>query len=396
MRLLVAGGGTGGHLYPGIAIAEEVMRRPDGAVLFVGTARGLETKLVPAAGFPLELLQVSGLKGMSWKSRLEGVGRLPRAFAASVAIVRRFRPDVVLGVGGYASGPLVLAARMLGYPTAIQEQNSLPGVTNRVLGRLVSRVFVAFEDARPSFPRGKAELLGNPVRERFLRAAAEAQQARGARPTLEAASSEGPFLLVVGGSQGARAVNERVVDAMALLAARGRLPRVLHQAGAGDEARTRARYGEAGLDAALAEGRIDLRPYLDDMPAALARASLVVGRAGALTLAELAIIGRPAVLIPLPTAADDHQTRNAQAFAQAGAAVLLRQDDATPSHLADTLADLLGAPAQLAAMAAATRTLARPRAASDIVDRLEVLAAEASAGKRSKHGKRSERGKKVA
>jgi UDP-N-acetylglucosamine--N-acetylmuramyl-(pentapeptide) pyrophosphoryl-undecaprenol N-acetylglucosamine transferase len=359
-------------LYPGIAVAEEVMRRPQGAVLFVGTARGLETKLVPAAGFDLELLQVSGLKGMGWKNRLQGLGRLPRAFAASMGILRRFRPDVVLGVGGYASGPLVLAATLLGYPTAIQEQNSLPGITNRVLGRFVGRVFVAFEDARASFPAAKTELTGNPVRQKFL-----------AATTGVAADERDPLLLVVGGSQGARAVNERVVDALAVLQQRGRLPRLLHQAGANDEARTRERYLAAGLGPALASGRLDVRAYLEDMPACLSAAALVVGRAGALTLAELAIVGRPAVLIPLPTAADDHQTRNAQSFERAGAAVLLRQDEATGERLAEILADLLGASQRRAAMAAASRVLARPDAAPVIVARLEELAAQGGHGKKA-------------
>ncbi|HEX2657565.1 MAG TPA: undecaprenyldiphospho-muramoylpentapeptide beta-N-acetylglucosaminyltransferase [Polyangia bacterium] len=359
MRVLIAGGGTGGHLFPGIAIAEEVMARPGGAVLFVGTARGLETKLVPAAGFPLELLDVSGLNRVGAGKMLKGLLRLPKAFFASRAVLRRFKPDLVLGVGGYASGPLVLAAALSGYPTAIQEQNSRPGFTNRVLGVFARRVFVAFDDARGFFGAAKTRLLGNPVRRTFTDG------------VTTAAASSG-YVLILGGSQGARAVNDLVADAAAGLGKQGQLPHVVHQTGAGDEARTRARYKDLGLDVD-GGAAVTIRPFIDDMPAVLAGAALVVGRAGALTLAELAMTGRPAILIPLPTAADDHQTSNAAEFERAGAAVVASQASTTPESLAQLIAALMNDPARRAAMSKAMAALGRPAATRDIVDELATL-----------------------
>ena len=362
MRVLIAGGGTGGHLYPGIAIAEEVMRRPAGQVLFVGTARGLESKLVPAAGFPLELLEVSGLNRVGLVRMLRGLLRLPKAFFGARRLLARFRPDLVIGVGGYASGPVVFTAALLGYPTAIQEQNSHPGFTNRVLGRFVRRVFVAFEDAGQFFASGKLRLVGNPIRRRFLETAA------GAATGPAAAASHPATVLVVGGSQGARAVNDLVVGAASTLHAEGRLPRLVHQTGPTDEGRVRELYARAGLT-----DLVEVRPFIDDMPATLAAASLVVGRAGALTLAELAMVGRPAILIPLPTAADDHQSRNAESFARAGAAVVAAQGHTSPAELARTIGELMADPGRRAAMASAMTTLSRPRAAAEIVDELERL-----------------------
>jgi UDP-N-acetylglucosamine--N-acetylmuramyl-(pentapeptide) pyrophosphoryl-undecaprenol N-acetylglucosamine transferase len=363
MRVIIAGGGTGGHLYPGIAIAEEVTARPGGEVLFVGTARGLETKLVPQAGFPLELLDVSGLKRSGIAGTLRGLARLPRAFVASRAILRRYRPDLVIGVGGYASGPIVLAAALSGYATAIQEQNSRPGLTNRLLGRFVRRVFIAFDEARAHFASRKVGLVGNPVRRRFL-----------LRTTPLTSTGEGaaPTLLVVGGSQGARAVNDLVsamVEILMIKRSSDAMPRIVHQTGPGDFERTRQRYVEMGIDA----GVVEVRPYIDDMAATLGRASLVVGRAGALTLAELAIMGCPAILIPLPTAADDHQTRNAREFERAGAAVVVAQSGATGERLADLVSSLMADAPRRAAMAAAMSGLGRPDAARAIVDDLERM-----------------------
>lgn len=381
MRVLIAGGGTGGHLFPGIAIAEEVMARPDGAVLFVGTARGLETKLVPAAGFPLELLDVSGLNRVGIARTAKGLMRLPKAFFASRAVLRGFRPDLVLGVGGYASGPLVLAAALLGYPTAIQEQNSRPGFTNRVLGKVARRVFVAFEDARPFFGGQKTRLVGNPVRRKFVVATSTIAATSGSPASLDAGSpTTAGAVLVLGGSQGARAVNDLVMGAATALAKAGRLPRIVHQAGAADDARVRARYAELGLMDGAHAGRIDVRAFIDDMPAALAEAALVVGRAGALTLAELAMTGRPAILIPLPTAAADHQTANAAEFARVGAAVVAEQRATTPQALAALIEQLLGDPARLGAMSAAMAAQGRPNATRDIVDDLEAVAAGTSGG----------------
>jgi UDP-N-acetylglucosamine--N-acetylmuramyl-(pentapeptide) pyrophosphoryl-undecaprenol N-acetylglucosamine transferase len=357
MRLLIAGGGTGGHLYPGMAVAEEVVRR-GGQVLFVGTARGLEARAVPAAGYALELLEVSGLKRVGLMAVLRGLLRLPKAFFRSLSILRHFRPDVVLGVGGYASGPVVLAAALWGCPTAIQEQNSVPGITNRILSRLVRVVMVAFDEARRFFPARKTETIGNPVRSKLVATLVSSN----------ADPSASPRLLVVGGSQGARAVNDLVLAAVEFLAKSGSLPALVHQTGPSDESRCNERYRAMGVAA-----RIEVRPFIDDMAAEYHRASLVIARAGALTLAELAIAGRPAILIPLPTAADDHQSKNAARFAAANAAIVLNQRTATGAELAQLLTDLLVDPGRRQAMAAAMRSLARPKAAADVVDRLEEL-----------------------
>ncbi len=361
MRLLVAGGGTGGHLFPGIAIAEEVVRRSGGEVLFVGTSRGIETRAVPAAGYRLETLQVSGLKRVGVAGTLRGLWRLPVALVRSFAILRQFRPSVVVGVGGYASGPVVLAAALAGYPTAIQEQNSVPGITNRVLGKLARAVFIAFEDAAGFFPARKLARLGNPVRAGIV-AALEGAVA-------EPQAADRLRILVVGGSQGARAVSELVVAAVPLLAEQGIAFSLVHQTGSADLERMTERYQALGL-----AGRATARAFIDDMAAAYGQADVVVARAGALTLAELAIAGKPAILVPLPTAADDHQRKNAARFAEAGAAVVLDQRTATPADLAAALSALAREPGRRTAMATAMRGLGRPRAAQDIADRLEDLA----------------------
>ena len=363
LRVLIAGGGTGGHLYPGIAVAETVTARPGGEAVFVGTSRGLETTLVPKAGFPLETIHVSGLNRVGLRAFLRGVGRLPNSFLASYRILRRLRPDVVLGVGGYASGPMVLAAALLGYPTAILEQNSLPGFTNRVLGRFVRRVFTAFDEAGGAFAGRKVRMVGNPVRQRFLERVAAA-----AAPTNATQSTPGA-IVVLGGSQGSHAVNELASGLVRVLDARGRLPIFIHQTGKDEADRMRLHYAALGY-----EGRVDVRDFIDDMPAVLASAALVVARAGALTLAELAIMRRPAILIPLPTAADDHQTVNALAFERAGAAVVLPQGVASATRLADLVDDILGDPARAAAMAEAMGTLARADATAAVVAELGVLA----------------------
>ena len=361
MRLLIAGGGTGGHVFPGIAVAEEWVGRKAGEVLFVGTSRGMETRAVPAAGYALETLDVSGLKRVGLLGAVRGLFRLPLALVRSITILRRFRPDVVLGEGGYASGPLLLAAFVLGLPTAIQEVNSVPGFTNRILGRIVRRVFIAFADTARFFPWRKVEELGTPVRRAIvaaLESAAETEAASGVR------------LLVVGGSQGARAVSELVVEAAAKLADDGIDFSLLHQTGSADCQRMQERYRARGL-----AGRVTVQAFIDDMAAAYAQADLVIARAGALTLAELAMAGKPAILIPLPTAADDHQSKNAACLAAAGAAVVLDQRRTGAAALAGHIAGLGKDPDRRSAMGQAMRRLARPRAASDTVDRLQGLAA---------------------
>jgi UDP-N-acetylglucosamine--N-acetylmuramyl-(pentapeptide) pyrophosphoryl-undecaprenol N-acetylglucosamine transferase len=361
LRVLIAGGGTGGHLYPGIALADEIMATSGSEVLFVGTARGLESKLVPEAGYPLELMEVSGLKRTGLGGLLRGLARLPRAFSRSRQVLRRFKPDLVVGVGGYVSGPLVFVAALTGYPTVIQEQNSRPGFTNRLLGRFVGRVFVAFSEARRSFSARKVRLLGNPVRRRFLDKAVTT-------PGRGLGGADGETLLILGGSQGSHSVNELTSRMVEILRARKILPRVVHQTGAAEVDRMTLYYDALGL-----ADKVEVRAFIDDMPALLAEAALVIARAGALTLAELAIMGCPAVLIPLPTAADDHQTLNALEFERAGAAVVVSQYETAATQLTDLVAGLLADPARRSGMAEAMRGLARPDATRDIVAELRLL-----------------------
>ncbi|HEV8323179.1 MAG TPA: undecaprenyldiphospho-muramoylpentapeptide beta-N-acetylglucosaminyltransferase [Myxococcota bacterium] len=367
MRLLIAGGGTGGHLFPGLALAEEVMRRDRAAeVLFVGTARGLEAEVVPREGFRLELIEQTGLKNVGALGAVRGLARLPRALWQARRIVRRFRPDVTVGVGGYSSGPVVLAAALLGTPTAVLEQNAVPGFTNRVLARFVDAVLVNFDASAAHFPARKVRVIGNPVR----RAVAEADRGAAGAPAPARRKGEGEVrLLVLGGSQGARALNENVPAAVAALpeALRARV-RVRHQSGKAEEEKVRDAYATLGLAA-----QASVEPFIRAMATAYATADLLVCRAGATTLAELTAAARPSILVPFPHAADDHQTANARAVADAGGAVLLPQSALTPARLAAELSSLLDDPDRLAAMGAAARTLARPDAAALAADTLAAL-----------------------
>ena len=364
LRVLIAGGGTGGHLFPGVALAEEVWAR-GGEVLFVGTERGIEARVLPEQGWPLRTIDASGIKGRGLRGLVAGLLRLPRAWWQSLRVVRQFAPDVVVGVGGYASGPVVATAAMLLRPTAILEQNSVPGITNRILSRVVRRVFCTFPDRGGFFPRRKVTLTGNPIRRPIL----AALQAAGA-PAADL-RARAPRLFVFGGSQGARAINDMMLAATPGLLAQVPGLEIWHQTGRGDQDRVREAYAALGL----ATPRVRVADFLSDMATPYAWCDMVVCRAGATSLAELAAAGRPAVLVPFPRATDDHQEHNARALVEVGAAVLLREREWSAAALQAAVAGLLIDPERLAAMRAAMLGAARPEAARTIYDLLAALCA---------------------
>ena len=363
LRVVIAGGGTGGHLYPGIAVARElVTRRPDATVSFAGTARGLEARVVPREGFALDLIRSRGLKGKAIVDRLRGTATLPASVLDAWGVISRRRPHVVIGVGGYSSGPVVLIAALRGVPTMLLEQNAVPGLTNRLLARFVRAAAVTF-DSTQAFFGAKGFVSGNPVRPEFL-ATAEPQQ--------EWASDERTSvarILVFGGSQGAHAINMAMVEAAPRLAADGATLHLTHQTGERDLDMVRTAYRHAGVS-------VDAEAFLYDMGRQLRRADVVVCRAGATTLAEITAAGKAAILIPLPTATDDHQRRNAEALAAAGAAEILRQADLSGAVLADRMLALARDRARRTQMATAAYRLARLDAAKVIVDRVLELAHE--------------------
>jgi UDP-N-acetylglucosamine--N-acetylmuramyl-(pentapeptide) pyrophosphoryl-undecaprenol N-acetylglucosamine transferase len=345
MRAILAGGGTGGHVIPALAIAQELQKRYGAEVLFIGTARGIENRLVPAAGFPLRLVQVGALNKVSLKTRVKTLFDLPRAVWDARRILSEFAPDVVIGVGGYASGPAMLAAILKRIPTLAFEPNVVPGFANRVVARMVSAAAVHFQETARYFPR--AVVTGVPVRDAFFKIAGTAT------------GNDRPTLLVFGGSQGANAINQAMIQCLPELAKQVPDIHIIHQTGERDYNDAQAAYQKAGSSA-------EVYPFITDMPAFFARADLILCRSGASTVAEITAAGKPAVFVPFPRAADDHQRVNAQALERAGAAVVAEETKLERVWLADTLAALLADPGRLHRMSQAARKLAHPDAAGDI------------------------------
>jgi len=335
MRLIIAGGGTGGHLFPGIAVAEEFLSRdPDNQVLFVGTERGIEARAVPAAGYRLELVPAAGIRGKGIVSQVRGGVMMLRGYARSRGLIREFMPDMVLGVGGYASLPMVLAARRKGVPAFIHEQNAIPGMTNRLLGRFVERVFITLAESSAYFPGSKTLLTGNPLRRQILDAVGpgDLEPVTGAADRQKSAG-EDFRLLVFGGSQGAHAINRAMADALPLLKSiSGRLE-ITHQTGEREVGEIDSAYRRQGI-------RATVTPFIDDMAGAYQRSDLVICRAGATTIAEVTACGRPAILIPFPHAVDDHQRRNAEALLHKGACFMLLERDLSGEKLAGMIMQL--------------------------------------------------------
>jgi UDP-N-acetylglucosamine--N-acetylmuramyl-(pentapeptide) pyrophosphoryl-undecaprenol N-acetylglucosamine transferase len=356
MKVMIAAGGTGGHIYPGIAVAQEIMRRDaNSKVHFVGTARGLETRLVPQAGFELSLIESAGLKNVSLGARLKGLAILPKSFFSARRLMGVFKPDVVVGAGGYVSGPVVMTAALTNRPTLVMESNALPGWTNRMLARFVDRAAVSFEQALPYF-RGKAKVTGNPVRREFFEIPPKQRE-------------PGKFsLLVFGGSQGAHALNEAMVVTLPKLKSIPVELRIKHQTGPADFEKVSAAYVAAGWSE-----RGDVRTYIDNIMVDFAEADLVLCRAGATTTAELIAAGKASIMVPFPYAADDHQRKNAEALEAAGAARMILQQDLTGERLATEIEKLVNAPDDLNRMEEASRNLAHGDSAAAAVDMIEEL-----------------------
>jgi UDP-N-acetylglucosamine--N-acetylmuramyl-(pentapeptide) pyrophosphoryl-undecaprenol N-acetylglucosamine transferase len=356
MRLLIAGGGTGGHLFPALAIARAVMAEApqDTSVLFVGTRHGIETKIIPQTEFPIRYITARGLRKTGLINTLRGVFEVPVAVFQSLSTIRDFRPDFVLGVGGYASGPTVAAALLMGIPTGIQEQNSVMGTTNRMLARFVSRIFTSWEHTQPATAQRKTILAGNPVRADLLRAAEPEHH------------DEKFHLLVFGGSRGARSINLALANNLDLLAAMASRISIVHQTGESAAEDVRAAYAKAGIQA-------DVREFIHDMGPAYRWADMVVCRSGASTLAELTVLGKPAIVIPYPYAIGDHQTRNAQVLQSRGAVKIVRDQDLKNGALAKEICSLVETPDTLRVMAEESRSLGKPDAARTIA--MEILRA---------------------
>lgn len=354
MKVLIAAGGTGGHIYPGIAVANEIMSRDaESEVLFVGTARGLEKRIVPENGFQLSLINSAGLKNVGLVGKIKGLSVLPKSFVEARRIIRQFRPHVVVGAGGYVSGPVLLMAAIMGVPTLVMDSNALPGFTNRRLARFVDKAALSFEEAVSFFGK-KGVVTGNPVRHEFFEIKPKER-------------SDEFHVLIFGGSQGARAINNAMVDALDDLKGLDGLT-ITHQTGEGDFDNVKAAY-----DASVFATTADVRPFISDIFVEFEKSDVVICRAGATTCAELAAAGKASIMVPLPTAADDHQRKNAEAFARAGAARMILQSDLSGGVLAGEIGKLIDSLQDIGEMERAAKSLGREDAAIRTVDIIEEL-----------------------
>lgn len=350
--MVVAGGGTGGHLFPGIAIAQSFKAMdPANEVLFVNAGRPLEMRVLSEGGWNQESISIEGIKGRGWWNQLKAALKIPGAVCKSWSILRRFKADVVLSVGGYSAGPVTLAAALQGIPTVAHEQNRLPGITTRILGRIVDRIYLSFDESREYFDSSKVKVCGNPVRDEIISLSLQ-----------PITSPEGSLftIFVLGGSQGAQAINLAVADAIGKLKSLEDI-RFIHQTGIQDEDQIKKMYAELGANA-------QVRSFFNDMAEQYRKADMIVCRAGATTVAEITVAGKAAVFVPFPFATDDHQTQNAQTLADAGAAEMIRQDDLNGDVLAKLINGYIENRVLLVEMAAKARALGRPQAARDIVD----------------------------
>jgi len=356
VKLLIAGGGTGGHVFPAIAIAKEWLSRgTEREVVLVGTQRGIEMKLVPAAGMPLETIRVAGLKGKGGTTLLKNLAMLGSGLKDAFGVLRRQQPVVAFGVGGYAAGPMLLATWLHGIPNVIFEPNAEPGLTNKVLAHLAKRIATGYPVAANAWG-AKAVVTGNPVRAEFF--------------DIPPRKPGKPFhLLITGGSQGALPINKAFISAMELLAKRKDEMRIVHQTGERDYNEVHAAYARFGIEA-------EVSPFLSNMAERFAWADVMVCRAGAITAAEVAAAGRAAIFIPFGRATDSHQLRNAQEMVKAGAGRLIAEPELTAERLTKEISALLDQPGELEAIAMKARSLSHPHAAREIVNLIEEAASK--------------------
>ena len=355
VHIIIAGGGTGGHLFPGIALARCFMaRHPENRVLFVGTDREFETKTLAREGFDHLAIRAAGIKGLGLFSKMKAAFKIPGALSQSADIIESFKPDLIIGVGGYSSGPVALSARLQGIPVVVQEQNILPGITNRIIGKFATRVHVSFDESLPFFNGKKVRMSGNPVRQTIL-------DARQRRENRKAQGETKDFtLLVAGGSQGAHSINQAMIESLAHIADREYL-KVIHQTGEADQEVVWEAYERQGI-------RADVAAFFTDMDEKYERADLVICRAGATTLSEITVMGLPSILIPFPFAADNHQVKNALALVNKGAAEMIENSDLSGSFLASRISYYRDNPDDLWRMEKASLAYGKPLAAETIVD----------------------------
>jgi len=350
----MAGGGTGGHVIPAVAVARELKSRGHQPI-FVGTRTGFEAKLVPASGFTLEFIEIGGLKRVGAAQTLRTLAQLPASIATSFSLIARFQPSAIFSMGGYAAGPVTLAAWFNYVPIVIMEPNAVPGLANRMMGRFAARALVSFAETQRFFPAGRSEITGLPVRCEFFNLGPKPQNDR-------------LTILVTGGSRGSRTLNNATRDSWPLLRDAPFHVRLIHQTGTEAHEAIARDFANAGVDG-------EVVPFISDMPAAFAQADLIVCRSGAGAVAELAAAGKPSILVPFPFAADDHQLRNAEAFAKAGAARLVLDREMTGQRLSEEISRLAANPAELQQMGAKARGFAHPNAAQRAADVLQEVSA---------------------
>ena len=355
MRIIIAGGGTGGHVFPAISIAEEISQRNHkDEILFVGTQKGMENELVQKNGYQIRHISSRGFVGRGIMKTFAAFFSAFKGLLESVSIIRNYKPDVVLGVGGYVSGPFLLASFLVRKPTAICEQNTVPGVTNRILGKIVDKIFVSYDSSIQYFPSNKVLVTGNPIRKNILQTSEITR------------NSDSISILIFGGSQGAKSLNRAVPEAVSRIVHEN--ISIVHQTGKNDFDYVKNSYNENGVDAEVIE-------FIDDMSGAYAIADLVIGRAGAGTIAEITALGKPSILVPFPYAAHNHQYENAKILDEEGACALIEDKVATPENIARTLTNLLDRD-KLNVMSSNAKRLGHPEASKKIVDELYKLAGD--------------------